>query len=68
MSPEVPAEPQRGEAHALKLPRRRLNMSALTYEEKFRHHGWKAGALQAFEELEKAGLGTLQVETQRLAG
>ena len=65
MSPEVPMEAQGGAAHALKLPGRRLNLTALTYAKKFRNYGWKEGALQAFKELEKVGLGTLESESSK---
>ncbi len=46
--------------HCLKLPGRRLNLTALLYAKRFRYHGYKSGALAAFSELEEAGLGTLE--------
>ena len=46
--------------YCLKLPGKRLNLSALLYAKKFRAHGYKSGAIAAFKELEKAGLGTLE--------
>ena len=54
-----------GAAHALKLLGKRLDLTALTYAKKFRHFGWKSGALKAFQELEKAGNGDLQVLTTK---
>ena len=46
--------------YCLKLPGKRLNLSALLYAKKFRSHGYKSGAITAFKELEKAGLGSLE--------
>lgn len=43
----------------LQLPGKVLNLSALLAAKKFRSRGNKDGALAAFRELEKAGLGKL---------
>ena len=43
--------------YCLKLPGMSLNLSALLYANFFRQHGYRKRALEAFEELEKAGLG-----------
>ena len=47
-------------AHCLRLPGRKLNLTALLYAKRFRNHGYKKGALAAFRELEEAGLGVLE--------
>ena len=47
-------------AHCLRLPGKRLNLTALLYAKKFRFHGYKQGALSAFKELEEAELGILE--------
>lgn len=44
-------------AHCLKLPGRKLNLTALLYAKKFRAYGYKTGAQAAFEKLEQDGLG-----------
>ena len=65
MTVEEPLQTEGGAAHTLKLPRKRLDLAALTYAKKYRNFGWKAGALQAFEELEKAGLGRVEAITTK---
>ena len=47
-------------AHCLRLLGRSLNLTARLYAKKFRYHGYKKGALTAFQELESAGLGTMK--------
>ena len=47
--------------YCLKLPGKRLNLTALLYAKRFRSHGYKTGALAAFNELEEAGLGSLEM-------
>ena len=47
-------------AYCLKLPGQKLNLTALLYAKRFRYYGYRTGALAAFSELEKAGLGTLE--------
>ena len=47
----------------LKLPGKQLNLTALLYAKKFRDHGYKNGAIEAFKELALADLGV--VEEQR---
>lgn len=47
----------------LKLPGRKLDLFALLYAKRFRDHGYKKGALAAFQELEKKGLGNIQCKT-----
>ena len=47
-------------AHCLKLPGKKLDLTALLYAKWFRNHGYKKGALSAFRELEEAGLGTTE--------
>ena len=47
-------------AHCLRLLGRSLNLTARLYAKKFRSHGYKKGALTAFQELESAGLGTMK--------
>ena len=47
-------------AFCLKLPGRRLNLTALLYAKRFRDHGYKTGALAAFNQLEEAGLGMVE--------
>ena len=39
--------------YCLKLPGKKLNLTALLYAKKFRNHNYKSGALAAFRELEK---------------
>lgn len=46
-------------AFCLLLPGKVLNLSALLQAKKFRGRGNKEGAVAAFEELQKAGLGKL---------
>lgn len=53
-------------AHCLRLPGKRLNLTALLYAKKFRFHGYKKGALAAFQTLESAELGT--IETTKTKG
>ena len=49
-------------AHCLRLPGRKLNLTALLYAKRFRNHGYKKGALAAFRELEEAGLGVMETK------
>ena len=49
-------------AHCLRLPGRKLNLTALLYAKRFRNHGYKKGALEAFNELEGAGLGVMETK------
>ena len=42
-------------AHCLKLPGRKLNLTALLYAKKFRAYGYKTGAQAAFEKLAQDG-------------
>ena len=44
-------------AHCLRLPGKKLNLTALLYAKKFRAYGYKAGAQAAFERLVRDGLG-----------
>ena len=43
----------------------KLNLTALLYAKTFRNHGYKTGALAAFNELEEAGLGTLETNSTK---
>lgn len=53
--------------YTLKLPGKRLNLSALLYAKKFRECDYKTGAIEAFKQLETTGLGTLE-ETKTKTG
>ena len=53
--------------YTLKLAGKRLNLSALLYDKKFRDYEYNSGGVAAFKELENAGLGTLE-ETKTRAG
>lgn len=48
-----------------RLPGKVLNLSALLTAKKFHGKGNKEGAVSAFQEMEKAGLGTLNTEDSR---
>lgn len=52
-------------AYCLQLPGKKLHLSALLAAKKFRGRGNKCAALNAFRELEVAGLGTLQSTESR---
>lgn len=53
-------------AYALLLPGATLNLSSLLMRKKFMGKGNKEGAVEAFKELQKAGLGQLlEVKAQR---
>lgn len=60
MYPSDGADTSSTPAFCLKLPGRRLNLTALLYAKRFRDHGYKTGALAAFNELEEAGLGMIE--------
>ena len=47
-------------AHCLRLPGKKLNLTALLYAKKFWAYGYKAGAQAAFERLVRDGLGEQQ--------
>ena len=51
------SEVDQAAAHCLKLPGKKLNLTALLYAKKFRSHGYKTGAQAAFECLARDGLG-----------
>ena len=61
--PELSSTP----GYCLKLPGRNLNLTALLYAKKFRNHGYKSGALAAFDELEAEGLGKLELKQTKSA-
>ena len=46
--------------YALKLPGKRLNLSALLYAKRFQAYGYKVGRLAAFRELQADEMGTLE--------
>lgn len=52
-------------AYCLLLPGKKLHLSALLAAKKFRGKGNKDGAVAAFQELERIGLGTLSTEESR---
>lgn len=60
VSPVDTADTSTTPAYCLRLPGRRLNLTALLYAKRFRDHGYKTGALAAFNELEEAGLGRIE--------
>ena len=62
MANEEPQETCSTPAHCLRLPGRKLNLTALLYAKRFRNHGYKKGALVAFRELEDAGLGVMEAK------
>ena len=45
-------------AHCLRLPRKKLHLTALLYAKKFHFHGYKKGGLAAFQQLGAADLDT----------
>lgn len=55
--PDSLSEVDQAAAHCLKLPGKKLNLTALLYAKKFRSHGYKTGAQAAFECLTRDGLG-----------
>ena len=52
-------------AYCLLLPGKQLHLSALLAAKKFRGKGNKEAAVAAFQELEEAGLGQVEVEESR---
>ena len=62
MANEEPQETCSTPAHCLRLPGRKLNLTALLYAKRFHNHGYKKGALAAFYELEEAGLGVVEAK------
>lgn len=55
-----PVEPDGAIAHVLRLPGKSLYLTPLLKAKKFRNFGYRQGAMSAFEELQKANLGTLE--------
>lgn len=53
-------EPDGAAAHTLRLPGKKLYLTPLLKAKKFRNFGYRAGAMSAFEELQKAELGILE--------
>jgi len=51
----------------LKLPGKKLDLSALSYAKKYRDYDYKTGATKAFNDLEEAGFGSIE-ETKTTAG
>ena len=51
--------------YCLKLPGKRLYLSELLHQKKFRNRGNKAAALAAMHELEAAGIGELEKKESR---
>lgn len=62
MATEEPQDTTSTPAHCLRLPGKKLNLTALLYAKRFRNHGYKKGALAAFHELEEAGLGVMETK------
>ena len=62
---ETPQSSSTTPGYCLTLPGMKLNLTALLYAKKFRNHGYKTGALAAFNELEEAGLGTLETNSTK---
>ena len=59
-TPDLVVESNSTEAHCLRLPGKRLDVSALLYAKKFRAHGHKKGAEAALQKLHEAGLGIFE--------
>ena len=55
-----PVEPDGPAAYALRLPGKNLYLTPLLKAKKFRYFQFKTGAMAAFNELQKAKLGTLE--------
>ena len=62
---EQPTEVKGSISHTLKLPGKRLYLTPLLKPKKFRNHGYKAGALAIFDELQQAGLGVVETITKK---
>ena len=52
-------------SYCLKLPGKNLNLTALLYAKKFRAHGYKAGAMAAFTQLEAEELGKITTSSNK---
>ena len=62
---EQPTEVKGSISHTLKLSGKRLYLTPLLKAKKFRNHGYKAGALAIFDELQQAGLVVVETITKK---